>query len=206
MMRISQYFLLLIFFSTVGIAHGQSQSQFNMIMNAGIGFGIVESDTEPNYNLNNKSNEILINYKITGKFGIATGVGLTALSGNGFNSFGNFYHERTMLKIPVIATMDYYSIDRFRMIANLGVYSQYIINDKYSFLNNSEKNVYEGWNFGVQLGLGFVYEFFNKLSAGIIYTGQSDFTKFSTKENQFIVDKQRLKNLSTLRIVILIDL
>ena len=53
------------------------------------------------------------------------------MTGNGFNSLGNFYHERTLLKIPLLATMNYNLSDKFRIVANLGLYGQNIVKDEY---------------------------------------------------------------------------
>ena len=181
-------------------------SKFNIIAYGGIGYAIVKNDNEPNYNLNSNSGDILLNYRINQKFGIASGVGLIELSGNGFNSLGNFYHERTMLKIPLLATMDYKISEKIKMIGNFGFYTQNITTDEYRFLNNSQKNVYEGWNFGTQLGLGFVFKMFDNFSAGINYSGQSDFSKFKTNNNLGINDKQKLKNLNSIGIILMIDL
>ena len=172
-------------------------SKFNIIAYGGIGYAIVKNDNEPNYNLNSNSGDILLNYRINQKFGVATGIGIAELSGNGFNSLGNFYHERTTLKIPLLATLDYKISEKIKMIGNFGFYTQNISTDEYRFLNNSQKNIYEGWNFGTQLGLGFVFKMFDNFSAGINYSGQSDFSKFKTNNNLGINDKQKLKNLNS---------
>lgn len=159
-------------------AQEEKESKFNLTGYGGIGYGIVENDNEPNYNLNNSIGEFHLNYNINKKFGIATGIGLNELSGNGFNSVGNFFHERSLLKIPLLFTMGYKLSEKFGFFSNLGFYGQNIIKDEYRFLNNTQKDVYEGWNFGAQLGVGFVFEMFDNLSAGINYNVQSDFSKF----------------------------
>ena len=207
-MKKTNYILLFIFFLTANLIHAQDEkeSKFNIIAYGGIGYGIVENDNEPNYNLNSNSGEILLNYNINQKFGIATGIGLNELTGNGFNSLGNFYHERTLLKIPLLATMNYNLSDKFRIVANLGLYGQNIVKDEYQFINVTQKDIYEGWNFGAQLGLGFVFEMFDNFSAGINYNGQSDFSKFESNNNQGISDKQKMKNLSSIGIILLIEL
>ncbi|OUS03097.1 hypothetical protein A9Q86_01860 [Flavobacteriales bacterium 33_180_T64] len=206
-MKKPHYILIFIFFLTVNLVQAQDEkeSKFNIIGYGGIGYGIVENDNEPNYNLNNNGGEILLNYRINQKFGIATGIGLNELTGNGFNSIGNFYHERTMLKVPLLATMNYNVSDKFRMIANFGLYTQNIAKDEYRFLNNSQKDIYNGWNFGVQLGLGFLFELYDNFSAGINYNGQSDFSNFKTDNNQGINDQQKLKNLNSMGIILMIE-
>ena len=208
-MKKSNYILLFIFFLTFNLIKAQDEkkeSKFNIIGYGGIGYGIVENDNEPNYNLNSNSGEILLNYRINQKFGIATGIGLNELTGNGFNSVGNFYHERTLIKIPLLATMNYNVSDKFRVIANFGLFGQNIVKDEYQFLNNSQKDIYDGWNFGAQLGLGFVFEMFDNFSAGINYDGQSDFSKFETINSQVINDKQKMKNLNSIGVILLIEL
>ena len=207
-MKKPNYILLFICFLTISLIQAQEkkESKFNIIAYGGIGYAIVKNDNEPNYNLNSNSGDILLNYRINQKFGIASGVGLIELSGTGFNSLGNFYHERTMLKIPLLATMDYKISEKIKMIGNFGFYTQNITTDEYRFLNNSQKNVYEGWNFGTQLGLGFVFKMFDNFSAGINYSGQSDFSKFKTNNNLGINDKQKLKNLNSIGIILMIDL
>ena len=181
-------------------------SKFNIIAYGGIGYAIVKNDNEPNYNLNSNSGDILLNYRINQKFGVATGIGIAELSGNGFNSLGNFYHERTTLKIPLLATLDYKISEKIKMIGNFGFYTQNITTDEYRFLNVSQKDVYEGWNFGSQLGLGFVFKLFDNFSAGVNYSGQSDFSKFKSTNNSGINDKQKLKNLNSLGVVLMVDL
>jgi len=208
-MKKSNYILLFIFFLTFNLIQAQDEkkeSKFNLIGYGGIGYGIVENDNEPNYNLNSNSGEILLNYNINQKFGIATGIGMNELSGNGFNSVGNFYHERILLKVPLLFTMGSKLSENFRVFANLGFYGQNIIKDEYRFLNNTQEDVYDGWNFGAQIGVGFVFEMFDNFSAGINYNGQSDFSKFETNNNVGINDKQKMKNLNSIGIILMIEL
>lgn len=207
-MKQSNYILLLIFYLAFNLIEAQEdkESKFNLIGYGGIGYGIVENDDEPNYNLNSNNGEILLNFSINQKFGIATGIGMNELSGNGFNSAGNFYHERTLLKIPLVFTMGSQLSENFRVFANLGFYGQNIIKDEYRFLNNTEKDIYDGWNFGAQLGFGFLFKMFDNFSAGINYIGQSDFSTFETTNNQGIKDKQKMKNLNSLGVIFMIEL
>ncbi|MCI2230467.1 PorT family protein [Polaribacter sp. MSW13] len=206
-MKTSNYVLLIAFILSANLVQSQEEkeSKFNIITYAGIGYSIVQNDNQPNYNLNSNGGDFLLNYRINKKFGIATGIGLNELSGNGFNSVGNFYHERTLIKIPLIATMDYNVYDKFRVIANFGFYTQNIAKDEYQFLNSTQKNIFKGWNFGTQIGLGFVFEVFDNFNFGINYIGQIDLSKFKTTNNQIINDEQ-LTNLNTVGIIVVIDL
>ena len=185
-MKKANYILLFMFFVTFNLTQAQEEkaSKFSVIGYGGIGYGIVENDNEPNYNLYSNNSDILLNFNINQKFGIATGIGLTELTGNAFNSIGNFYHERKTLKIPLLFTFGSNVSQNFKVFANLGFYGQNIIKDKYQFLNDTQKDVYEGWNFGAQFGVGFVFEVFDDYSFGINFNGQSDFSKFESNNNQ----------------------
>lgn len=200
--------LLVIFFLTINLIKAQEEkkSKFNIVAYGGIGYGIVKNDNEPNYNLNSNSAEVLFNYSINQRVGIATGISSNELSGNGFNSLGNFYHERTLLKIPLVATMNYNLSGKLKMIANFGLYGQTIVKDKYNFLNNTQKDIYDGWNFGAQMGLGFVFNAFENFSVGVNYNGQSDFSKFESSNNQGINDEQKIKNLNSVGVVFMIEI
>jgi long-subunit fatty acid transport protein len=207
-MKKSNYILLFTLFLTFTLVQAQEEkeSKFNIIVYGGIGYGIVENDNEPNYNLNSNTLEILVNYNINKKFGIATGIGLNELSGNGFNSIGNFYHERTLLKIPLLFTTSSNVTENLRLFANFGFFGQNIINDEYRFLNETQKDVYNGWNFGAQFGFGFAFEMFDNYSIGINYKAQSDLSKFESNNNAGINDKQKFTNLNSVGILFMIDL
>jgi hypothetical protein len=207
-MKTANYILLIALILSLNLVQSQEEkeSKFNIIANGGTGYGIIESDNEPSYNLNGSAVNILLNYKVNKIFGIATGIGLNALSGNGFNSIGNFYHERSLFKIPLLATLDYNVLEKFSVIANFGFYTQNIAEDEYRFLTNTQKNVYDGWNLGAQAGLGFLFELFNHFSVGVNYNVQSDFSNFKTTNNQGINDQQKLKVLSSTGIIFMVEL
>jgi opacity protein-like surface antigen len=207
-MKKSNYILLFTLFLTFSLVQAQEEkeSKFNIIVYGGIGYGIVENDNEPNYNLNSNALEILVNYNINKKFGIATGIGLNELSGNGFNSIGNFYHERTLLKIPLLFTMGSNVTENLKLFTNFGFFGQNIINDEYRFLNETQKDIYKGWNFGAQFGFGFAFEMFDNYSIGINYNAQSDLSKFGSNNNAGINDKQKFTNLNSVGILFMIDL
>ena len=211
-MKKSNLIILFIFFLAFNFTQAQDEEKefkFKLIGYGTIGNGIVQNYNEPNYNLNSNSGEILLNYNFTKKFEIATGIGMNELSGNGFNSTGNFYHERTLLKVPLLFTMNSKLSENFTLSTSLGFYGQNIIKDEYQFLTFSQKDVFDGWNFGAQIGLSFMFEISDDFSVGINYNGQSDLSDFE-KNNNFglkntpisgIADKQKMKNLNSLGII-----
>lgn len=206
-MEKTKLFLILAFFFSCILIQAQEEktSKFNIIATGGIGYGLVENDTEPNYNLNSNNVELLFNYKIYKQFGVATGIGYNVLSGNGFNLNGNFYHERLMLKIPLLITLDYDIEEKFKLIVDLGTYAQNVALDEYRFLNNSEKDIFSGWNFGFQIGIGFIYKLNKNIGLGMNINSQLDLSKLETNNNQIINDKQKLQSLNTIGLMVMLN-
>ncbi len=199
-------FLLLILATANQIeAQRVKQSKFNIITFTGFGYGVIKNDKEPNYNLNGNGAQILFNYKLKENIGLGTGIGVNTLTGNGFNSFGNFYHERVLINIPLALTTNQKISDLFNIVANFGIYGQNIIKDNYRFLNTVKKNIYSGWSFGSQFRLGFTYKVSNFMKAGVNFSGQSDFTKFTSNKNQVIDDKQKIESLNTIGVMFIFD-
>lgn len=183
----------------------ENKSKFDIIGFGGIGYGIVENESEPKYNLNSNSGEILLNYSFSEKIGIASGIGLNQLTGNGFNSLGEFYHERNLLKIPILLTFKGKVSENIEYFANLGFFGQNIVKDKYEFLSNSTENLYKGWNFGTQFGIGILFDYVERMKFGFIFSAQSDLSKFKSN-NPIISSKQKMKNLNTIGILLKYEL
>lgn len=80
------------------------------------------------------------------------------------------------------------------------------MDEKYSYLNNNIENLYENWNFGLQIGIGLIFEVTDKMDLGINYQWQSDFSKFKTNNSQIFDDKQKLSNLNTLGLIVVFHL
>ncbi|TXD50604.1 hypothetical protein ES044_04340 [Polaribacter sp. IC066] len=184
----------------------EKKSKFQLIGTGNIGFAIVKSNHEPTYNLNSNGGEILLNYKFSDKNGVAIGFGHTELTGNGFNTVGDFYHQRSFIKIPLLYTMEYQIAEKIKYLSNFGLYAQTIVRDEYQFLNNTQNNIYGGWNFGLEASIGIVFEVSEKFSAGINFSGQFDFTKLKTNKNQIINDQQRIENQNSLGLLLLFEL
>ena len=210
----NNYYVLLVFLLIFNVVKAQEkeeetkekESKFQIIGSSGIGFAIIESDNEPKYNLNSNSGEILFNFKLFKDDGIAIGIAQDRLTGNGFNTVGSFYHERSFIRIPLLYTMEYHFTDKIKYLSNIGVFGQTIIKDDYQFLNNTQTNIYGGWNFGLQATIGFVFKVSKCLNFGVNLSGQSDFDKFETNPNQVIIDQQKIKHQYSIGFLVMIDL
>ncbi|MEM7108123.1 MAG: hypothetical protein AAF519_07840 [Bacteroidota bacterium] len=208
-MKKSNYILLFTLFLTFNLIQAQDEereSKFSLIGYGGFGYGTMDNDTEPNYNLNVGSAELLLTYNLNKRFGIATGIGMNELTGNGFNSIGNFYQERTLLKIPLLLSLGPSISEKFDSFVNLGFYGQNIIKDEYRFLDNTQEDIYEGWNFGAQLGVGILFKLADSYYSGINFQWQSDLSKFESSNTAGINDEQRMNNLNSVGILFMIKL
>lgn len=175
---------------------------FSLHATTGIGYGQVKNDNQPNYNLDANVGELLITYNFNKKFGISTGIGYLQLSGNGFNTNGNFYHERDLIKLPLMVRSNQYLSDQFNLSIAAGFYGQTIINDEYRYLNSVEKDVYNSWSFGFQGAFSFEYNLSNNWSVGINISTQSDFNKLKTENDASFNDKQTIQTLNTIGLLL----
>ena len=150
-----------VFLFSISFVQSQEENQnskFSIIAYGGIGYTKVQNDLELDYDLNVNTAEILINYKIWNDIGIASGIGYSELSGAGYNSTGNFYHERNVVKIPLLLTANKNFSENLVIFANFGFYGQTIVKDEFRYLLTTRDDIYEGLNFGAQLGLGLGYQ------------------------------------------------
>lgn len=187
------------------LAQDEKPSKFNLMAYGGIGFGVVENNNEPNYNLNTNNGAILLNYKFMKGLGVASGLGFNTLSGSGFNSIGNFYQERGLLQIPLLLTADADISEQLRFGMSFGPYANYIIKDEFRYLNNTEKDVFSGWNYGMLLNFGFFFNLSEDFSIGLNYSGQTDFSSVNSNKDTGINDSQKIKYLNSLGIAFMID-
>ena len=185
-MKTTHYLLAitLLFSSQVLNAQEEEAPKWALLGYGGIGYGIVENNNAPNYNLNSNNGSLLLNYGFSDKLGLATGIGLNELTGNGFNANGNFYHERTLLQVPLIFTLNSEVAEGFSITGAMGLLAQNIVKDQFTFLNETQNDVYEGWNLGAQFSLGFLFTVLDDIKAGIHYQGQTDFGTFDSGNNE----------------------
>ncbi|WP_299015205.1 hypothetical protein [uncultured Polaribacter sp.] len=198
--------LLLIATASLTTAQETSYSKFQIIATAGIGFATIASDAQPNYNLDNNVSSILLNYRFSEKYGIATGLGHSELSGTGFNAIGNFFHERELLRIPLLFTMDYQLTEKVKYVSNVGLYAQTIMDDEYRFLNTTESDVFKGWNYGFEASIGLLFELSKRIGLGVNFNTQQDFNEFNSVSNAVITDSQKLRNANTIGLLFLLEL
>ena len=207
-MKAFHFLSICVLFVTLNQAYAQDEnpSKWHFTGYGGIGFGTVENDNQPNYNLNSNNGELLISRRINGQMSLATGLGWNELSGNGFNSDGNFFHERTQLRIPLLLSLDSEVSENLKIVGSFGLYGQSITKDEYQFLNEVQENNFNGWNLGAQLSFGFAIKLLDHVSAGISYHGQTDLSKFDSQNSASFSDKQKVIDMNSVGLLLLFDL
>lgn len=178
----------------------ENDSNFSLTLNINTGQARVENEALPNYNLDVNTTELLANFKLGNYWGLATGLGFSEFTGNGFNTNGNFFHDRDVLKIPVLLTTDK-DFNKVNLFTSIGLYGQVIINDEYEYLFATEEDVFNGWTFGLQVMLGAMYNFSDKLSIGLNFATQSDFSKVESENGASISDEQSITQQNTFGII-----
>lgn len=193
--------LVLIVFSSFFIfSQEKSKSKFEVIAFGGIGFGVVDTKSGVNYNLNINGGEVLLAYNFSEKYGIASGIGYNILIGDGFSGTELFYLKRELLKIPVLFTITHKISDDIEFFGSLGFNTQYLIKEEYRFISGSDKsNVFEGWNFGAQAGAAFLFKINKSMKLGFTFNFQSDISRFD-QDGSF--QDQKVKNLSSIGLIL----
>lgn len=179
----------------------EPSSKFSFMAYGGIGYAVVDSKWQPNYNLDANIGEFLLQYRIGKHFGISTGIGIVEMSGNGFYyTHGPFYHERANIKFPLLFSVNYNVIPEVRLLANIGPYGQILYRDEFIFFNGGNVNdIYSGWSIGLQFAVGMSYNINKKISLGVLFSSQGDFNRLSIDTNKEIfADPQRISRINTL--------
>ena len=216
-MKKIHFTLLVVFLCSVSLVNAQNDQDYlnstlddeprvSLLIYGGVGYAVMDNDNQPNYNLDASTADFLLHYRIGKRYGIATGIGIDQLTGNGFNSLGNFYHERSTLRIPLLLSGNYNLSPKVRLVANIGFYAKTVIRDEYSFVGGNIEDVYEGWNFGLQSGIGLAYNFNQRTSLGIMFNTQGDFNRLDSNSGSGITDEQKTTSINTVGLLFTIGL
>ena len=122
----------------------------------GLAWGVAQNSNQPDYNYTSRSIDGLLNFDFGKLIGVSTGFGVSSLTGNGFDSSGDFFHTRTLFKIPLLMTIIYPITDNFEVYANGGFFYEQILDDEFQYLGTTINDVYDGSNIGAQAQLGLV--------------------------------------------------
>jgi len=159
--------ICLIFLHLISNISLQAQEKEGLKISAmgfyGLGFGIIENTNAPNYDFRATNLDVIIDFDFGKILGFATGIGFSDLAGDGFNSSGNFFHKRSILKIPLLMSLTYPITKEFDFYANGGFFYEHIMDDEWQYVSNTEKDLYEGSSIGAEIGAGLLIKLPNKL-------------------------------------------
>lgn len=171
---------VMLFFVNIMQAQNSDKEENSALIFGGFGYGVINNDNGSNYNLDYVYNELSYQSKINENFGIASGLSYIQLSGTGFNVTGNFYQERDILQIPLAFTYNKEVFDNVHLYGSLGVYGQTIVKDEYQYAFQTQKDIFDGWNFGVNFKAGILFDLFKNIEGGFVFSSQNDFSKFNS--------------------------
>jgi hypothetical protein len=151
---------LFVFICSISFNSIQAQEKQDFRIDAmamyGLGFGVAENSKQPDYNFRTQEMNVLLNFDFGKLFGFGTGLGISRLSGNGFDINGDFFHSRTTLRIPVLLTMIHQFTEHFEFYANGGFFWEKIRSDEFQYLNTILEDVYKGSSLGAQFQIGLL--------------------------------------------------
>lgn len=157
-------FILLYSISVISLqAQEKKDLKISAMVFYGLGFGISENSNAPNYNFRTTNFDVLVNFDFGKIIGLATGIGFNKLSGNGFNPVGNFYHKRSIMRIPLLMSLTYPITEDFDFYANGGFFYERIMDDEFQFISTTEKDIYTGSGLGAQIQAGLMFKLPNEL-------------------------------------------
>ncbi len=151
--------------------------RFDTMIMYGLGSGVADNSNAPDYNFRTQEFNAVFNLDFGKLFGFGTGLGFSRLSGNGFNSSGDFFHSRTLLRVPVLLTMIHPITEYFEFYANGGFFWEHIRKDEFQYLNTTIEDLYEGSSIGAQFQIGLLINLpdnldWNESRLGIIVGAQ----------------------------------
>lgn len=133
----------------------------------GVGFGVAQNSNEPDYSFRTQEINVLMNFDFGKLIGVSTGIGVSNLTANAFNSTGSFFHQRSLLRIPVLASTMFPLSETVDLYANGGFFYETITDDEFQYVNSTIRDVYDGSTVGAQFQIGIIL----KLPIGFDYEG-----------------------------------
>ena len=175
--------LLIAFLTTFSNLQAQD-SRFTVISYGGIGFATLDNQNSANYDLNVNTAEFTLHYRIGTSVGVGGGLALDTFSGNAFNETGNYYHERSSIRIPLLVTYTYGISDKVTLYGSIGPYGRKILSEDIDTTGLlTSFNTYDGWNFGIQSSLNIGYSLNENLMLGFTINNQGDITNVESIGN-----------------------
>jgi hypothetical protein len=178
---------LAVLFTAVTLAQTtpeKKESKFEFQANAKVGFARLKQSGLVPLNGNINGSDLLLSYKISPKWDIASGVSFLQFNANPTIAGETASIRNSYLQIPVRFTGDFNIFDvtepkdaKIFFTIGLGVYANTLLKQELETVtgNTDTKNL--GWNFGLSTGAGLKFVLTDALNIGLGLESQSEFTK-----------------------------
>ncbi len=94
------------------------------------------------------------------------------------------------MKIPLLFTLGGVFNSKYSLDFHIGPYAQKATHDEFTYIDFRQKNVYTDWNYGLHIGLHFLYKIDEHIGFGVHYMGMSDLTTIEASGGLANPDKQ----------------
>lgn len=179
--------LAILFLSGTAVAQEvkeKKDSKLEFVVNGKLGFARLKQSGNVPLNGNLTGSDILLAYKISPKWDLASGVGFYEFNANTTVSGNSISIQNSYLHIPVQVSGDFSvfrneqpGTERVFFTVGLGLYANTLLKQDVEALtgNYDQKNL--GWNFGLSSQVGAKFVLSDALNIGLGLESQSDFTK-----------------------------
>jgi hypothetical protein len=178
---------LVILLSVTAIAQTtleKKESKFELIINGKIGFAKLNQEGAITLNGNINGSDILLAYKISPKWEVATGIGTLnfnanpTIAGNTASIMNNYLH------IPIQFNGEYNLFhgeesknQNIFLTIGGGLYANTLFKQVIETVTANYENKNLGWNFGIETQVGVKFVLTNSLNIGLGLDSQSDLTR-----------------------------
>lgn len=196
---------LALLFVSIGTAIAQTaaekkESKFEIQVNGKLGFARLKQTNNVPLSGNVNGSDLLIAYKMSPKWSIASGLGLLQYDANPTIAGNTASIRNSYLQIPLRFTGDYNLFHgtepkdpKLFLTLGLGLYANTLLKQELETVTGNTDTNNMGWNFGLSTGVGVKFILTDALNLGLGMESQSEFTKM--KKNDV---EQRIEQMNTL--------
>jgi hypothetical protein len=194
---------LIIILSFAAVAQNnpdKKESKLELIINGKLGFAKFNQDGAITLNGNINGSDILLAYKISPKWEMASGIGLLVFNGNLTIAGNTGSITNNYLQIPIQFNGEY-NLNRgegsnnqniFLTIGG-GLYANTLFKQQIETVTGNTETKNLGWNFGIETQVGVKFIITNALNISLGLESQGDLTKMKKDGNE-----QRIQQLNAL--------
>lgn len=162
----------------------KKESKFELAVNGKLGFVRLKQSGIPALNGNLIGSDVLLAYKISSKWDLATGIGLYEFNANTTIAGNSASLKNSYLRIPLQFNGDYSVFksektnnDKIFFTIGLGLYANTLLKQELEAVTGNAEAKNLGWNFGLTTQVGAKFIVNEDINIAIGLESQSDLTK-----------------------------